>query len=44
VAIAAALGRLGELPLLAPHVAWIGRDGPQAILAGAPVEAPFAPA
>jgi protein-tyrosine phosphatase len=41
VAIAAALQRLTEAELLAPHLNWIGGEGPAAILRGEPVRAPF---
>jgi protein-tyrosine phosphatase len=41
VALAAALARLEEIELLAPHARWIGADGPAAILRGEAVVAPF---
>ena len=42
VAVSAALERLAEVELLAPHLRWIGSDGPAGILRGEPVAAPFA--
>jgi protein-tyrosine phosphatase len=41
VALTAALQRLGDAELLAPHLDWIGSAGPAAILRGEPVVAPF---
>lgn len=41
VAVAAALQRLAEVDLLAPHLRWVGSEGPAAILRGEPVAAPF---
>jgi protein-tyrosine phosphatase len=41
--ISAALRRLHEVEPLAPHVEWIARDAPEAIIHGEPVEPPFAP-
>jgi len=37
------LARLAEVECVKPHLDWVVRDGPRAILAGEPVSAPFAP-
>jgi protein-tyrosine phosphatase len=41
VALAAALARLAEVDLVAPHIDWIGSDGPAAIIRGEAVTPPF---
>jgi len=37
------LARLAEVDCLKPHLEWVVRDGPRAILAGEPTEPPFLP-
>jgi protein-tyrosine phosphatase len=37
------LARLGEVECVAPHLDWVVRDGPRAILAGEDVKPPFLP-
>lgn len=44
VRLSGALGRLAELPATAPHIDWIARGAPAAIVAGDDVRAPYAPA
>jgi tyrosine-protein phosphatase YwqE len=44
VQLSPGLARLATLDLLKPHLDWIAHQGPRAILAGKPVQAPFAPA
>jgi protein-tyrosine phosphatase len=44
VRLSEGLARLGEIPLLEPHLDWIASEGPAAILRGEPVTPPFAPA
>jgi hypothetical protein len=41
--LAAGLEKLGEVELLAPHLEWIVRTAPRAIVEGAPLEPPYAP-
>jgi protein-tyrosine phosphatase len=43
VQLAAGLEKLGEVELLAPHLEWIVRTAPRAIVEGAPLEPPYAP-
>lgn len=43
VALAAGLARLATVDLVRPHLDWVARQGPAAILRGAPVRAPFGP-
>jgi tyrosine-protein phosphatase YwqE len=43
VRLSEGLGRLGEVPLVEPHLDWIASDGPAAILRGEAVTPPFAP-
>ena len=43
VALAAGLERLASAQLLAPHLDWIAREAPAAIVAGRPAEPPWAP-
>lgn len=43
VELRAGLARLREVPLLAPHVAWIAEEAPRMILEGAAIEPPFKP-
>jgi protein-tyrosine phosphatase len=38
------LAKLAGLPLLAPHLGWIAREAPAAIVGGDPVEPPYSPA
>jgi len=42
--ISAAIRRLDEVELLAPHIEWIARGAPEAIIRGEPADPPFAPA
>lgn len=44
VRLSGALARLGDVGLLAPHLDWIAREAPAAIVAGRDVQAPYAPA
>ncbi len=44
VRIAPALERLREVEILAPHLEWIARTAPRAIVGGDPVEPPYSPA
>jgi protein-tyrosine phosphatase len=44
VVLTRGLARLAELPELAPHIGWIAREAPAAILRGEPVAPPYAPA
>jgi hypothetical protein len=37
------LARLAEVECVAPHLDWVVRDGPRAILAGEDVKPPFLP-
>ena len=37
------LARLAEVECVAPHLDWVGRDGPRAILAGEHITPPFLP-
>jgi tyrosine-protein phosphatase YwqE len=37
------LARLAEVDCVKPHLDWVVRDGPRAILAGEPTEPPFLP-
>ena len=37
------LARLGEVDCVRPHLDWVARDGPRAILAGEKVSPPFLP-
>ena len=41
VALSAGLARLAQVPRVAPHVGWIAREAPLAVLAGRPVVVPF---
>ncbi len=41
VALFAGLARLAEVPRVAPHIDWIAREAPLAVLAGRPVVPPF---
>lgn len=43
VRISPALEKLREVELLAPHIEWIARTAPRAIVEGEPLEAPFEP-
>lgn len=43
VRLSPALDRLAAMPETAPHVAWMARTAPEAIVAGHDVEPPFAP-
>lgn len=43
VRLSQALARLERIPRLRPHLDWIARTAPSAILRGEPVQAPFAP-
>jgi hypothetical protein len=37
------LARLAEVECVAPHLDWVARDGPRAIIAGEDVTPPFLP-
>lgn len=43
VRLSAALERLREVELLAPHLDWIAETAPRAIVSGEPLEVPFGP-
>jgi protein-tyrosine phosphatase len=44
VRLSAGLSALGQVERLKPHLAWIAKEGPEAILAGEPAVPPFGPA
>jgi protein-tyrosine phosphatase len=41
LALAAGLARIARVPVLAPHLEWIARTAPRAIVAGRPVTVPY---
>jgi protein-tyrosine phosphatase len=43
VRLSGGLARLAEVECVAPHLDWVARDGPRAILAGEDVKPPFLP-
>ena len=43
VRLSEGLARLGEVKRVKPHLDWVAREGPAAILRGEPVSPPFAP-